>query len=308
VDAPFSQLDYAALPERPRRAHGDGAMRTRRVTVRSDHFGTVGIHLRELGEGEPLLLIHGLMTTGYSWRYVVEQLSRRFRVLVPDLVGCGRSDKPVAHYGPRHVARFIGELMTALDVRGCDVVGNSMGGYLCMWLALDEPDAMRRLMNVHSPGTPLARLFALRGALTLPGSERLLSWMVARDPYRWAHRNVHYWDERLKSLEEAREYGEPLAHADGRRAFASYLRETLDPRDMRAFVARLRAQPFAVPLELVYATRDPMVPPAVGRALAALIGRAELVWLDDCSHFAHVDRPEAIIARIEGFMGRPPDD
>jgi pimeloyl-ACP methyl ester carboxylesterase len=111
----------------------------------------------------------------------------------------------------------------------------------------------------------------------------------------------------VRGCEEAREYGEPLTHADGQRAFACYLRETLDPRDMRAFVARLRAQRFPIPLELVYATRDPMVPPAVGRALAALIEQAELVWLDDCSHFAHVHRPEAIIERIEGFMQRPPD-
>jgi pimeloyl-ACP methyl ester carboxylesterase len=272
------------------------------IDLRSQHFGDLTVHYREMGAGPPLLLIHGLMTTSYSWRYVLAPLATTFRVIAPDLVGCGRSDKPDVRYGPREVAAFIGALLDAFDMRGGNVVGNSMGGYLCMQLALDEPTAMSRLVNIHSPGVPMARLYALRAAMALPGAERLLHRMIGLSPLRWAHRNVHYWDEARKSLEEAHEYGDPLREAAGSRAFARYLGDTLSPFEMRRFVARLEREPFPIPLSLIYAKRDPMVPPWVGERLEALVPDAETQWLDECSHFAHVDRPEALSEAISTFF------
>src|SRR5436305_3995861 len=99
----------------------------------------------------------------------------------------------------------------------------------------------------------------------MPGAAGLLRWMVRRSPERWAHRNVHYWDESLKSREEAREYGAPLATREGARAFVKHLTEVMAPGPIRAFQRELRArqargQPFPIPLLLVCAERDPMVP------------------------------------------------
>jgi pimeloyl-ACP methyl ester carboxylesterase len=304
VTRPFRQGRFSELPERPRRPHAFFELPLREIEVRSDHFGAVNVAFRELGDGPPLLLVHGLMTTGYSFRYLMPLLADRFRVIAPDLVGCGRSGKPERRYPPGEVAAFIGDLQRALDVRGCDVVGNSMGGYLCMQLALDDVGAMRRLVNIHSPGAPLARLYALRAAMALPGADALLRRLVLRDPLRWAHRNVHYRDESLKSLEEAREYGDPLAARPGCAAFARYLGDTLDPFAMRRFVARLARDPFPVPLSLVYATTDPMVPPVVGERLAKLLPGAELHWLEESSHFAHVESPERIADLVSRFLAR----
>ena len=125
--------------------------------------------------------------------------------------------------------------------------------------------------------------------------------MIHRDPLRWAHRNVHYYDESLKSLEEAREYAAPLSTAEGSRAFARILKETMDPSELRRFVAQLETlrdsdQSFPVPLKLVYAARDPMVPASVGRAMERLVPGADMVWMAEASHFAHVDAAERFAA------------
>lgn len=305
---PFRQLPFERLPERPKRPHIYFDLEEREVTVESEPFGRVVVRYREHGQGPLLLLIHGLMTSSYSWRYLFSELGARYRMIAPDLVGAGRSDKPDRSYRSSALATFIGELGRALSIRGCDVVGNSLGGYLCMQLALQDRGAMRRLVNIHSPGLPMPRLYALRAALALPGSRRFLSWMIARDPLRWAHRNVHYWDEGAKSLEEARAYGEPLATEEGRAAFARYLFETLDPADMARFAERLAAGELAVPMRLIYARRDPMVPPIIGKRLHRLVPGADLVWLDDCSHFAHVDRPKTIASAIDEYLRAPMAD
>lgn len=294
---PFRQMRYADLPERPRRPHPFFELPEERVRVDSACFGPIELSVRRAGSGPPLLCVHGLMTSSYSFRYLLEPLGERFEVIVFDLPGAGRSDAPDLPYTPEALARLIGELMDALGVTGCPVIGNSMGGYLAMQLALLRPDVMSRLVNLHSPGLPTTRMRALGAGLSLPGAAAILDRLVRRDPERWAFRNVHYFDETLKSREEAREYGAPLRTAAGRAAFVRYLRDTLAVGPMRAFEEKLTALDgrFVVPLLLVYARRDPMVPPAIGERFAALLPEERIEWLEEGSHFAHVDATDGFL-------------
>jgi pimeloyl-ACP methyl ester carboxylesterase len=71
---------------------------------------------------------------------------------------------------------------------------------------------------------------------------------------------------------------------------------------MSRFVRTLRATPFPIPLLLVYAKRDPVVPPIVGQRLRELVPDARFIELADASHFAHVDAPERFVAAIEPFL------
>lgn len=301
VDRPFVRGRFEALPERPRRPHAYFETPSETLEMDSAPFGRIAVHLRILGSGPPLLLVHGLMTSSYSWRYVLPALAERFTVYAPDLPGAGRSGKPRErpHTAPAF-ARWIVELIEALGIRGERVVGNSLGGYLAMRAALLDPGAIGRLVNIHSPGVPMARLSALHAALSIPGAGRGLARWIRRAPERWAHANVHYYDESLKSLEEAREYGAPLADPEGVACFVRYLAECLDPAEMRAF---LREAPrLAVPLMLIYSRQDPMVPPWVGERLHAALPAHEMVWLEDTSHFAHVDTPDEILAPMFRFL------
>ncbi|TNE84179.1 MAG: alpha/beta hydrolase [Deltaproteobacteria bacterium] len=304
---PFEQLPFDELPAEPRVPHGWDAVDHREVILDAAPFGRHRVHFVELGEGEPLLLVHGLMWRAFSWRYVVEPLSKRFRVIAPDLPGAGRSDAPDVPYTPENLVAWLQAFSEALGIRGCRCIGNSMGGYLTMQAALADPGLYGRLVNLHGPGIAEAKHYALHGAMRLPGAMRLLDRLVARDPMRWSHRNVHYHDESLKSLAEVAMVAEPLKTRDGRRAFGRYLRDTMSVGGMRRFQATLearqqRGEPFPVPLQLVYVPEDPMVAPWVGDALAHRIDNAQLVHLPTGSHFAHVDAVEHFLSATEEFL------
>jgi pimeloyl-ACP methyl ester carboxylesterase len=309
---PFRRGTFEELPERPWRPHRFADTKLERIAITTDELGACAAAVRTYGSGPPLLLVHGLMTTSYSWRYVLEPLGTRYTLFMPDLPGNGDSDRPLDRpYHPDALARWLGAVQRAVGIRGCPVIGNSMGGYLCMRLALDDAGAMARLVNLHSPGVPEARLWALRVGLAIPGMKGLLARLARRKPERWVHRNVHYWDESLKSREEARIYGGQLASVEGSRAFVKHLAETMAIGPIRAFHRRLRArkaagEPFPVPLLLVYAERDPMVPPRFGDVLADLIPDARLVRLSDASHFAHVDAVDRFLPAIEDFLAGAP--
>lgn len=280
----------------------------RELTMDSTPFGRLRVHYREHGEGPPLLLVHGLMTTSYSWRYVFADLGRRYRVIAPDLPGCGATGKPLDRvYSIEALATWVGEFQRALGIRGTRGVGNSLGGLICMRLALDDAGAFSRLVNIHAPVFPEARYFALHAALKAPGVKSMLARLIRSNVHRWVHRNVHYYDESLKSLEEARAYGDPLDAPGGAEAFIHYLSDAISPRSFakmaRTLEERHRARtPFPVPLLLVYAREDPMVRPGNGARLAKLIDDATLVWLDESSHFPHVDSPERLVKELLEFL------
>jgi len=300
---PFKQGRFADLPERPRRSHAYERARSEEHDLDSAPFGRVRVHVRRMGSGPPLLLLHGLMTSSYSWRYVLEPLAAHFEVIAPDLPGAGASTPcPDRVHSAEALATFIGEVQRTLHIEGCAAIGNSLGGYLCLRRVVDDPTAFSRLVLLHPPAFPDFRLRALNFAFKLPGTRRLLRALVHRDPIRWAHRNVHYHDESLKSLEEARAYGTPLATIDGVSAFARYLSDTLNPSELASFAQRLAERPPETPMLLLYAREDPMVPPSVGPRLAQLLPRAQFEWLDDSSHFAHVDTPELVLDHVLPFL------
>ncbi len=301
---PFEQLRFEDVPSLPRLPHPYFDTKVEEVSFDSVPFGRVDVHVRVHGSGPPLLLVHGFMTSSYSFRYVLEPLGRHFTVYVPDLVGAGRSSKPDASYAPDHLARSIGETIRALGIEGAPAIGNSLGGYLMMRLALIDASLTSRLVNLHSPGLPTTRMQALSTLLAiLPSPEPVLRYLISRSPERWVHKNVHYFDETLKSSEEHAEYARPLRTREGIHAFVRMLTETLDVAEMAAFERRLgELGRFPIPLKLVYALRDPMVPPSVGDRLHALLRDAELIRLERASHFAHVDASEAFVAAVLPFL------
>src|SRR4051794_19060348 len=125
---PFERVPYSALPNKPLRSHGFEAMKSRELDVESRSFGLTRVHVREFGHGPPLLLVHGLMTSSYSFRYVVGELGASYRVVAIDLPGAGRSASAFGapSFSPDALADFIIECVDALAIRGCRAVGNSL--------------------------------------------------------------------------------------------------------------------------------------------------------------------------------------
>jgi pimeloyl-ACP methyl ester carboxylesterase len=273
----------------------------------------VRVRHKALGEGSPLVLVHGLMTSSYSWRYVIEPLSRRYRVFVPDLIGSGRTDKPLDFvYSVANVARFVAAYVRAVASEPVYLVGNSLGGLTCVRALLDAAGAplARRFVLMHAPGYPFARTPALNALLGAPLLGAGLASLVAHVSHRWPRtfvaRNVHYLRKDMMSEEEAAEYGGLFSTLEGARVFARILHESVDPREHAGIIAELRARvragtPFPCPTKILYARRDVMVPASFGPRFHADIPGSELAWMNDASHFLQVDAPERTVEHLLAF-------
>lgn len=298
----------AKLPDHPPVPHSwfEHADHTVVVDAPALHPRALTVHYREAGPTEPgsdprampLLLVHGLQTSGYSWRYVLDELARTRRVIVPDLVGSGRSDSPGSFgYDPLHMASMLDELRRALGVERWMVVGNSLGGIYAACHAAEHPASVDRVAIIHAPGFmdrgPLLGLeLVRRGLMPAAGSRAFGPWLV--------HRYLRYHTRGMKSREEVEEFSRSWGTAEGRLAAFHVIRDALAPEraaELPQILGRVEQDAL-----LVWARNDTLIPPATAERWLEHLPTARLDWIDESSHFTQVDQPAATVAALEPFL------
>jgi pimeloyl-ACP methyl ester carboxylesterase len=157
------------------------------------------IAYRDAGDGPTLLLIHGMAGSSATWQAIIPQLSKKFRVIAPDLLGHGMSAKPRGDYSLGAFAVFLRDLLDELGVDRATVIGQSLGGGIAMQFAHQHRDYCERLALIGSGGlgpdlSPLLRLLSAPGAeFILPVvapqpvlnlGNKLGSWLTSAGPVR----------------------------------------------------------------------------------------------------------------------------
>ena len=133
-----------------------------------DRIGDIDIYYEVSGEGEAVLLLHGLGSSSKDWEYQVDALSQHYRVIVVDIRGHGQTSKAKGRYSIELFAHDIADLMERLQIDLFHIVGLSMGGMLAFQLALDIPERVKSITVVNSgPGfvstsRKLKLVFAIR--------------------------------------------------------------------------------------------------------------------------------------------------
>jgi len=121
--------------------------------------GDLKLHYHEAGSGPALIMVHGGGPGAGGWsnyRRNVDHFAQHYRVILPDLPGFAKSDKPAVEGGLlTFMARAIKGLMDALDIHRAHFVGNSLGGATTMKFALDYPDRIQRIVLMGAPALAL---------------------------------------------------------------------------------------------------------------------------------------------------------
>lgn len=107
-------------------------------------------HYRVVGQGETLVLLHGLGSSGADWAFQVKALSPNFRLIAPDLRGSGLSDAPAGPYRIDRFASDVWELLDSLGESHVHLLGFSMGGAVALEMALQRPKQIGRVMTINS--------------------------------------------------------------------------------------------------------------------------------------------------------------
>jgi pimeloyl-ACP methyl ester carboxylesterase len=257
---------------------------------------------RDEGAGEVLLLIHGVGGNSSSWRELVPKLSTKYRVIAPDLLGHGQSDKPRGDYSLGAFAVWLRDFLDALNITKVTVVGHSFGGGVALQFSHQHKEYCRRLVLISSGGLgpDLGRLLRM---LSLPGAELVLPLITSRPAIKAANA---LRARARSSASEVTRYSETLrAHASlsdrhTRRAFLRTLRSVVDHRGQAVCALnRLRAD---LPTLIIAGEEDRCIPVAHAYAAHAALPGSRLHVISGVLHQPQMERPDTVADLIDQFV------
>jgi pimeloyl-ACP methyl ester carboxylesterase len=268
----------------------------------SDHFAeAAGLtwHYVEAGQGEPVVFLHGLPESWYSWHYQLEALSSEYRVIAIDLKGYGQSDKSDGDYTVPNVAEEILALLDSIGLEQFYLVSHDWGTVISDSIAGNHPDRILRYVRMEAP---------------------LLNVDPANHPQFALFQNQELATQVMSNTEEfiRNVYGprtvQPIPEADMLRIIEEFSRPGVAeavPRYFRDFgdfgeeLRQERAALFAAmdfPVLLLQGENDPAQPQWYFEGAADLFPDAELQWIGDAGHFTELEQPEQVTKAIRDFL------
>jgi len=250
----------------------------------------------EAGKGDPVVLIHGSgpgVTSYANWRLVLPALAENFRVLAPDMVGFGFSERPAnIQYGVQTWADQVVGLMDTLELPRAHMVGNSFGGAIALRIATQHPDRVGKLVLMGSMGVPFP---------ITEGLERV-----------WGYEPSF---ENMRKVLDVFAYSRDLVNDE--LAEVRY-RGSIQPGFQESFAAMFPAprqrwvEAMCTPEDdirrlphrtlIVHGREDQVIPVQTSLRLMELIDNADLSVFSHCGHWSMIERTEDFNRSVSEFF------
>ena len=249
----------------------------------------------EAGTGQQVvILLHGLGGNSSNWTLNINQLAARYRVIVPDQIGFGQSDKPVINYRVGTYVDFLDRLYSELKIERASLVGNSMGGWIAALYAIAHPERVERLVLVDAAGFAPPKDFDTRQLAGLNPSTR----------------------EGIKALAALVFYNKQLYASDAAIDFALTQRMTAgDGYTIQSLIESIarredmldgRLSAIKQPTLLIWGRQDGLTPLAeFGERFKREIAGAELIVFEQCGHVPMVEKSTDFNAALLKFLNAP---
>lgn len=253
-------------------------------------------NLHDQGQGFPVLLIHGSgpgVTAWANWRGIIPQLAQTRRVIAPDMLGFGYSERPAdARYSQqRWVEHAIG-VLDALGIEQADIVGNSFGGGLALALAIRYPARVRRLVLMGSVGVSFPITEGLETAWGYTPSLANMRQLL----------DLFAWDRNLVNDELAELRYQASIRPGFQESFAAMFPP---PRqngvdDLASNEADIRALPHEA--LVIHGREDRIIPLQASLRLAELIANSQLHVFGHCGHWTQIEHAGRFARLVEDFL------
>ncbi len=234
------------------------------------------------GQGQVLILLHGLFGALSNWEVVVNRFSQNFRVIIPMLP---IYDMPIKEAGLDGLRKFVEDFVILKNLDNMIIMGNSLGGHVGLLYTLSNPDKVAKLILTGSSG-----LFEN----TMGGS------YPRRGSYDYIKERVAYtfYDPQVASKELVDEVFETT------RSIPKCMRIVAIAKSAQRNNLTQELHNIKVPTLLVWGLNDTITPPMVGHDFNRLIPNSELKFIDKCCHAPMMEQPEKFNEIVVDFLMR----
>jgi pimeloyl-ACP methyl ester carboxylesterase len=264
------------------------------------------INYYEMGQGKPVLLLHGFGGCSYTWRFLGPALAQDHRVITLDLKGYGLSDKPRDEkYALSDQADLVAAFIQAQGLRDLVIIGHSMGGGVTLMTYFkvqgEDPDRIKRLVLIDSAGYPQKMPWFIRLS-RIPGVNILLTKLLSPRFATTLVLKKCYYDKDKVNPELIDTYTYYGSLPGSQEAVLQTAKQII-PTDMDAFIARYKT--ISIPVLIVWGEDDEVVPLEVGLNFQRDIPGSELAIIPQCGHIPPEEEPQATTDLITTFLDKP---
>ena len=278
------------------------------VATFSDGFR---MHYVEVGSGDPVLLLHGFPQTWFAWRKIMPTLAKQYRVIAPDLRGCGDTDRPPSGYDKQTVAADLRRLVDHLGLNSIRLVGHDVGMMVAYAYACAHRDAVVQLVLMEA-GLPGLGLEEYYNALTYP---RMYHLPLFDAPNQLAEALIAGREHLFVDHFIRQQTFDPSAIGDV--ALDEYARRLAQPGCLQAGISYFRAHGQDAAQNQEQAKTKLVMPVLTVAGVASAGDRLEqqmqpiadnltTIVIDECGHFIAEEQPEALLKHLFGFFGGAP--
>jgi pimeloyl-ACP methyl ester carboxylesterase len=234
------------------------------------------------GEGEVLLLLHGLMGALSNWGKVIEDFKGQYRVIIPILP---IYDLPLLTTGVKTMAKYVHKFVKFKKLSNVTLLGNSLGGHVALIYVLSHPTMVKAMVLTGSSG-----LYenAFGGSFPRRGSYDFIKEKVEYTFYDPTVATKVLVDDVFRIINDRHSVIRILAMAK------SAIRHNMK-KDLKNI---------NVPVALIWGRDDKITPPEVAIEFNQLLPDSELHWIDKCGHAPMMERPEEFNAYLKTFLDR----
>lgn len=251
-------------------------------------FGTK-IHYVEAGSGPVVILLHGLGGSSQNWALNIAPLAQKFRVIVPDQIGFGKSDKPFVHYRIGTYVDYLDQFCKQLKVERASLVGNSMGGWIAAAYTVAFPERVEWLVLVDAAGFAPPANFDYRILYGLNPSTREGMKQVAAKVF---YNKLFQSDALVDAAMAAR-----FTAGDGY-TITSIIESITRGEDFLDNRVKSIKQPTLV----VWGRQDGLTPLADGERFKKEIPNSTLLVIEECGHVPQFEKAAEFNAAVLKFL------
>ena len=250
-----------------------------------------GSKIRYLEEGtskNTLILLHGLGASAERWEDVIPLFAKKFRVIVPDLIGFGYSDKPTVDYTTDYFAEFMSKFVEKVGIKEMSIIGSSLGGQIAAEFIINQNADVKKLVLVSPSGvmkhsTPA--LDAYISAALYPNTDSALNAFQAMS----GRKKI---DEKIVSG-----FVERMQLPNAKMAFMSTLLGLSNSK-----VVTEKLQLITIPTLIVWGENDPVIPIEYAQSFISGINDCRFYKMIGCAHTPYVEKPEKFFQIVSDFL------
>ncbi len=241
-----------------------------------------GFKYIETGEGDPLVLLHGLMGELSNWEYTINHFKQNYKVIVPILP---IYDLPILTLGVKALSKYLLKFLKFKKINQAVLVGNSLGGHVGLVFTVSHQEYVKALVLTGSSG-----LYenAFGGSFPRRESYDYVREKVAFTFYDPAIATKELVDEVFATINDRAKVIRILAMAK------SAIRHNMSKELTK----------ITIPVSLIWGKQDKITPPDVANEFHECLPNSELNWIDKCGHVPMMEHPEEFNAYLDKFLKR----